>query len=69
VPSIRLDLDSYHGEFYTDFDWEPMVSKIQKSNKKKTKYKVGSTTSVKIGGGKHMMNFKSHHGNMYILKH
>lgn len=69
TPSLRLDLDSYHGSFFTDFDWEPMVNKIQKTNKKKTKYKIGSATNVKIGGGKYEMSFKSHHGDMFILKH
>jgi len=70
TPSAQLDLSSYHGSFFTDFDWKPSPSKTLKKIKNgKTKYKVGDNTNVQIGGGKHVLKFRSHHGNMHILKH
>ena len=70
TPSAQLDLDSYHGSFFTDFEWTPSPSATLKKNKNgKTKYTVGKTTNLLIGGGKHKLKFRSHHGNMHILKH
>ncbi len=70
TPSAQLDLDSYHGSFFTDFDWKPSPSTTLKKNENgKTKYKVGDTTNIQIGGGKHVLKFRSHHGNIHILKH
>lgn len=70
TPSARLDLYSYHGSFFTDFEWQPLVTKVKTSGKNgKTKYKIGQNTNVQIGEGEHEIKFKSHHGDMYILKH
>ena len=70
TPSAMLDLYSYHGSFFTDFDWKPSATKVVQNLKNgKTKYKIGKNTNVRIGGGEHKIKFKSHHGNMYILKH
>lgn len=70
TPSVQLDLSSYHGSFFTDFDWAPSPNQTLKKIKDgKTQYKVGKTTNVQIGGGKYLLKFRSHHGNMHILKH
>ncbi|MEP1097001.1 MAG: hypothetical protein ABJG78_17920 [Cyclobacteriaceae bacterium] len=60
---------SKHGSFYTDFDWSPEVVPVVKTNLKNgTKYKMSNSTAVKIGSGGLEQSFKTHHGDIYLLR-
>lgn len=64
-------LYSYHGDFFTEFDWSvlPMtVSANPKDNGAKYRISGKSGTNVRIGKGGPMQSFKSHHGDIYLLK-
>ena len=66
--SADVSLDSHHGEFYTDFDWKPKPVEVsRKAASKGTTYFVGKGTHVRIGSGGIQQNFKTHHGDIYLL--
>ena len=68
-PSAEISMYSHHGDFYTDFEWTSLPLKVKtKKNGRQTKFKYGGDTSIKMGDGKNKMTFKSHHGDMYIMK-
>ncbi|MCB0629409.1 MAG: hypothetical protein R2824_13765 [Saprospiraceae bacterium] len=71
--SADATMYSYHGEFFTEFDWnvQPMtVSTESREKGKGTKYMISgkSGTNVRIGRGGPVQHFKSHHGDIYLLK-
>ncbi len=64
----EVSLKSHHGAFYSDFDWNYQPSKTSiNSNQKGTKYKIGKDTVVRIGKGGPALDFKTHHGDIYLL--
>ncbi len=68
--SVDVAMKSYHGEFFTDFDWVANPVRVTESTSSKgTKYVMGKGTSVKIGSGGPEQVFKTHHGDIYLLKH
>lgn len=67
--SAEASLKSYHGSFYSDFDYDRQFKKLQVSNDKgKAKYKYSKGTVIKIGAGKGSLYYKTHHGDTYISK-
>lgn len=63
-----VSLKSHHGAFYSDFDWEYQPSQASiNTNQKGTKYKIGKDTVVRIGKGGPALDFKTHHGDIYLL--
>lgn len=67
--SADVKLESRHGEFFTDFDWEPKTMQItRESSSKGTKYKVGDGTHIVINQGGPLQSFSTRHGNIYLLK-
>ena len=66
--SADVSLDSHHGDFYTDFEWKPKPIEVSsKKASKGTTYYVGKGTNVRIGSGGIEQNFKTHHGDIYLL--
>ena len=62
-------MKSHHGKFYTDFDWKAMPMKVNREDGKSgTRYKWGNGTMVRIGSGGIEMNFKTHHGDVFLTK-
>lgn len=60
---------SKHGSFYSDFDWSPQAITAVKTNLKNgTKYRMENSTAVKIGSGGLEQKFKTHHGDIYLLR-
>ena len=61
-------LKSHHGDFFTDFDWTSQpVAVVKNELKKGTKYVVNARTAVQIGGGGPEQEFKTWHGDIYLL--
>jgi len=60
---------SYHGSFYSAFDWSPSPMKVSKQSGKGAKYRVSSKseTNVKISSGGPAQSFRTHHGDIYLL--
>ncbi len=60
---------SHHGSFFTDFDWSPETVPVVKTNLKNgTRYKMSNRTAVKIGSGGPEQDFKTWHGDIYLLR-
>ena len=69
APSADISMKSHHGKFFTDFDWQPVAQKISKEkNKRGMTYKIGASTSVRMGRGDYKISMRSHHGDMYIKR-
>lgn len=69
--SADASLYSYHGEFFSDFDWSLLPMTVStKPGAKGTKYHISgkSGTNIRIGQGGTEQDFKSHHGDIYLLK-
>ena len=67
--SAEVFLKSHHGEFFTEFDWQPRASAItEKSNGKSTRYVVNDRTAVSIGSGGPELSFATWHGDIYLLE-
>ncbi len=61
--------ESHHGSFYTEFDWSPQTVPVVKTNLKNgTRYKMSNATAVKIGSGGPEQNFKTWHGDIFLLQ-
>ncbi len=66
--SADVSLDSHHGEFFTDFDWQPKPIEVAtNASNRGTKYYIGKGTQVRIGNGGVRQDFKTHHGDIYLL--
>ena len=66
--SADVYLDSHHGDFYTDFEWNAKPIEVSsKAKSEGTTYYVGKGTNVRIGTGGVGQNFKTHHGDIYLL--
>lgn len=63
-----VSLKSHHGSFYSDFDWKtgPLNRSVEK-NGKETKYKIGRDTQVVIGNGGPQLDFRTHHGDIFLI--
>ena len=62
-------MKSHHGSFYTDFDWKAMpVSVAREDGKSGTRYRWGNGTQVRIGSGGIKMDFRTHHGDVFLTK-
>lgn len=70
--AIDASMYSYHGEFFSEFDWtvQPMTVSTDGGGEKGTKYMISgkSGTNLRIGKGGPRQHFKSHHGDVYVLK-
>ena len=67
--SAEVSLNSHHGEFLSAFDWSLIPQKVgTKNGSKSTKYIVGNETIVKIGNGGPKQTFRTHHGDIFLLK-
>ena len=66
--SADVSLKSHHGSFFSDFDWKtgPIKTSVD-SDHKGTKYKIGKDTRVIIGSGGPSLDFRTHHGDIYLL--
>jgi hypothetical protein len=67
--SADISMKSHHGAFYTDFDYQPVVNQVSRkevSDHDGTKYQIGNGTNIRIGGGAIKMDFKTHHGDVYL---
>ena len=70
-PEVSADvtMKSHHGSFYVDFDYKHTAQKIKLQEEgRKTKYKIGDGTSIRIGSGGGKFTYATHHGNTYISK-
>ena len=68
---LRADiyLKSHHGEFFTDFDWTSQpVAVVKNESEKGTKYMVNARTAIQVGGGGPQMEFRTWHGDIYLVK-
>ena len=68
--SADVSYDAMHGDFYTDFNFEVLPSKIETSkedSKSGTTYKIEKNPKFRIGDGDIKMLFKTINGDM-ILK-
>ena len=64
-----LKMKSSKGNVYTDFDFEPVASKLETSTKGTRKeIKLGGWTQGKLGSGGEEMMFKTYHGDILIRK-
>ena len=67
--SADVSLKSHHGSFFTDFDWQNLPMQVSEENKSDgIKYRVADRTNVRLGSGDIKMNFKTHHGDVYIRR-
>lgn len=68
--SAEVSYKTMHGDFYTNYDdIKFLANKLVKSESKhhkSTKYKMGSSKSLKIGDGEAEFSFKTLNGNMYL---
>ncbi|MFT4566122.1 MAG: hypothetical protein ACI9FN_001076, partial [Saprospiraceae bacterium] len=69
--SGNVSMKSHHGAFYTDFDGEnlPPIVKVSKRDGKKIRYKLGETTRYQIGSGGANLEFRTHHGDVSVIKY
>lgn len=65
-----VSMKSYHGAFYTDFDGRklPPTVEINKDKNRKTHYKLGERNHYRIGNGGIKLEFKTHHGDVYVTR-
>jgi len=66
-----VSMRSHHGAFYTDFDGQdlPPIVEVNKGNgKRKTHYKLGESNRYRIGNGDVKLEFKTHHGDVYVTR-
>jgi hypothetical protein len=68
--SDNVSMRSHHGAFYTDFDGEnlPPIVKVSKRDGKKTRYKLGETTRYQMESGGANLEFRTHHGDVSVIK-
>ncbi len=67
--SADVSMKSHHGSFYIDFPYNHIAQKVNKlEDGRKTKYKIGGKTSIRVGNGKGELTYATHHGNTYISK-
>lgn len=69
--NTTVEFESMNGDLYTDFDYSgmgPEIKKVQDRRGGRTKYKIESTTKIKIGAGDQAISFNTINGNMYIKK-
>ena len=68
---LRADvyLKSHHGDFFTDFDWTSQpVAVVKNKSQKGTKYIVNARTAIQIGGGGPQHEFRTWHGDIFLVK-
>lgn len=67
--SAMVSLKSHHGSFYTDFDYDHVAQKVNfNKDGKKTMYKYGGETNIKVGRGTGDFTYRTHHGDTFINK-
>ncbi|NND31101.1 MAG: DUF4097 family beta strand repeat protein [Saprospiraceae bacterium] len=68
--SADIKMKSHHGSFFTDFDYQIVATQVSRKeeNKTGTKYTIGDGTNVRIGQGGLQMDFRTHHGDVYVTK-
>lgn len=68
--SADATMKSHHGSFYADFDYQTLARQVssKQDSHRGTKFLIGDGTSVRIGQGGLKMDFRTHHGDVYILK-
>jgi hypothetical protein len=70
-PDADIFFDSYHGEFFTEFtDIQTLpaqVSTAVSAEKQGKSYKIEKKKALRLGKGGITLDFKSHHGNFYLL--
>ncbi|GLR17393.1 DUF4097 family beta strand repeat-containing protein [Portibacter lacus] len=67
--SAMASMDSHHGSFYTDFDYQHVAQKVNiKKDGTKAKYKYSGATSIKLGSGNGTLTYRTHHGDTFINK-
>ncbi len=72
-PDLSADVSytTMHGDFYTDFDFEILPSKLEKSKEKSksgTTYKIEKYPKFRIGDGDILIWFKTLNGDMILKK-
>lgn len=67
--SADASLYSYHGAFFTAFDWTMKPAKVVAGKGKNAKYRISNKkgTSVQLGNGGPLQSFKTHHGDIYLM--
>ena len=64
-----VKMKSHHGSFFTDLDYKVMATQVSSTKEKRgTKYTIGDGTNVRMGQGGLQMDFRTHHGDVYITK-
>jgi hypothetical protein len=70
-PDADIFFDSYHGEFFTEFtDVQTMPAEVNTSvsaEKQGKSYKIEKKKALRLGKGGITLDFKSHHGNFYLI--
>ena len=68
--SANVFMDTHHGDLYTDFEYsvKPMLINVSDQNEQKAKYKYKAKTNVIIGNGEGKIEYKTHHGDIFIKK-
>ncbi len=67
--SAKASMDSHHGSYFIDFDYEHVAQRVSLDKKgKKTKYKYGGETNIQVGSGQGTLTYRTHHGDTYIIK-
>ncbi len=68
--SAKVKYETMHGDFYTnydDIDFLPAeIRKTESRKYKSTKYKLGSSKSLKIGNGETEFSFNTLNGDIYL---
>lgn len=70
-PQLSADatMKSHHGSFYIDFDYQHVAQQVKmREDGKKTKYKLGGDTAIRVGSGSGKLTYATHHGDTYIAK-
>lgn len=70
-PALSADatMKSHHGSFYIDFDYKHVAQQVKiKEDGKRTKYKLGGETAIRVGSGNGKLTYSTHHGDTYISK-
>jgi hypothetical protein len=70
-PDADIYFDSYHGEFFTEFtDVQILPAQVNTSVSKDDdgkSYKIEKKKALRLGKGGITLDFKSHHGNFYLI--
>ena len=70
--SANLQLKSFNGQFYTDFDnavtLPAKVLTLKEKNNNATNFKLDKNSEIKIGNGGKLFKFETFNGNIYIKK-